>query len=718
MKRKQLLGIIATFYIHILVSGQSETYTVNPATFSSDKYDEFSPIYYKNGIVFCTNRNRNLFLNYSSSENKGLLKINFVDTTGEATLRSVRLLSRSLTTKFNDGPVTFNSRGDTIYYSRNLKVNGSLRENSNPRNKLGIFSAVQEGKKWTNIRDFKFNNERYNITTPFLSPDGKKLFYASDNPEGFGGSDLYYSQWKGDYWDDPVNLGPVINTSGNESYPFVNEAGGLFFSSDGHPSFGGKDIFFSKLSDSTWLSPVRLDAPINSQFDDFALITDSVMNEGFFSTNRDNSLDIYHYKTNIHQLFYCENQRTNEYCFTFSDETNIMIDNSTFQYEWNFGDGGKTIGLNVEHCFPGPGKYAVNLNIVEKKSGRVFFSKLSFDLELKNIEQPVITSSSTAMAGDLIRFDGLSSYFPGSRILNYTWYFGDGEKATGEAIEHSYQERGEYEVKLGLILRHDNTGIISEACTQKRIAIFNNTQEKLSYETRLKKPTLKTNINNYDHAFLTNSYSLEKEVLQDVVFQVEILTSKTRLDLNDKIFRNVPKKYTVKEVILHETNMFSYIIDEEMNLMATYPAYNEIIALGYKNARVKTFILEDPPTKEIYNLIKIFGVSTDVFFKKNDHSLASAGTQLLDLILGFMSKYPGMKLEIVIHTDNLGSPNSNMLLSQQRAEAMVNYLIINGVSSTRLIAKGFGGLKPIASNALEADRKLNRRVEFNIITEK
>jgi outer membrane protein OmpA-like peptidoglycan-associated protein len=162
-------------------------------------------------------------------------------------------------------------------------------------------------------------------------------------------------------------------------------------------------------------------------------------------------------------------------------------------------------------------------------------------------------------------------------------------------------------------------------------------------------------------------------------------------------------------------NLFSYVIAEEMSLMATYSAYNEIVDLGFKNAVIRTFVLEDPAEKELNTLKKVFGVSVDVFFNQNDFSLTSAGTQMLDLILGFMAKYPALKLEIATHTDNTGMPAASMLLSQKRAEAMINYLIVNGVSSLRLIPKGFGGTKPLVPNMYEADRKLNRRVEFTIM---
>ena len=161
--------------------------------------------------------------------------------------QNVRLFSKSLKTKFNDGPVTFSSKGDTIYYSRNIIVDGKLSELSSVRNKLGIFYAVFDGEEWTKIRELRINNEWYNVTTPWSLRDGKRLYFASDKPGGYGGSDLYYCQWNNDYWDEPVNLGPVINTKGNESYPFMNSAGEFFFSSDGHPGIGGKDIFFSTI---------------------------------------------------------------------------------------------------------------------------------------------------------------------------------------------------------------------------------------------------------------------------------------------------------------------------------------------------------------------------------------------------------------------------------------------------------------------------------------
>ena len=713
MKRKYISGIISALLFPLVVTGQSQTYSIDMAKFSSKKYDEFSPAYYRNVIVFCSNRNRSLFMNYLTPDNKGLLKINY----GDPVTGKVKLFSKNLRTKFNDGPASFTRKGDTIYFSRNLKVTGAVSENSNPRNKLGIFTAVYENKKWDKILDIRFNNEYYNITTPYISPDGKRLFFASDNPAGFGGTDLYYCNWKVDYWDDPINMGPEINTARNESYPFVNREGGVFFSSDGHPGLGGKDIFYTKQSGTRWLPPVALDPPVNSKFDDFALISDSVMNEGYFSSKRENTVDLYHFKTNVHQLFYCEPQRTNQYCFKFTDANKIPIDERYVQLIWSFGDGGTATGRNVEHCFKGPGRYSVRLDAVDKKTGKVFFPKLSYNLDLTDIEQPVIMSPSSGLKDQPVNLDGMASHFPGSTILDYTWEFGDGNNRSGEKVNHSYLNNGDYAIKLGVIVRNDKTGVIRQACATRQINIFSDKLAKATFDKREVKPDPLLNITEYDHAKLQYLYSQEKDYTQDVVFQVEILSSKTKLALNDQAFKNIPRKYTIREEYNPSQKLYSYVIDDEMSLMATYFTYTEISNLGFSNARARTFLLEDQASKDLNNLKKVFGVSADQFFRKNDYNLNSAGTQILDQILGFMSKYPTLKLEIENHTDNTGTAASNQMLSEKRAEAMTGYLIINGVSPLRLIAKGYGGTRPVASNYLEADRNLNRRIDFKIVKE-
>ncbi len=713
MKKKLVTAILTTFMFHQLILGQTESYTVTPAPFSSKNYDEFSPVYYKNGIVFCTNRSPNLFFNYSGSKNKGLIKINYIDITRKANMKNGKLFSKNLTTKLNDGPVTFNKRGDTIYYSRNLEVNIKMKDISVPRNKLGIFSAELVGNKWTKIREFRFNNEWYNVTTPCLSPDGKRLFFASDKPGGFGGSDLYYCRWKGDYWEDPVNMGPVINTSGNEAYPFINVAGELFFSSDGHPGLGGKDIFFSRFSDTAWIKPIPLDPPINSTYNDFGIITDSLMNSGYFSSDRDNSIDIYQFKTNLPQIFYTSIQRENQYCFIFDDNGSIVVDTVNLQYKWYFGDGKSSSKAVASHCYPGPGNYIVKLDLAERGTGKLFFTKLTYNLELRDFEQPYINSSNVAVKGDIVEFDGLKSYLPGFEILSYSWDFGDGNRSVGEKTKHSYQEKGEYTVNLELTLKA-STGNIHKTGVSKKILVTTDLKEKASYlAKRTSVKTILSDIRNNDNARIRTQFSAETEFQQDAVFTVELLSSKNKVGLNSSIFRNVPPKYTIKEKFSSDDGIYSYIVDQQMSLMATYPAYREMLALGFKDVRIKIFVLKDPSEKELHNLIKIYGANAESYFDSSD-KLTSDAFIMLDQIVKLMNKYPSIGIEVAVHSDNIGPAVKSLQLSQRRSQLLVNYLINRGISSKRLLATGFGGSKPIAPNFLEKDRKLNRRIDFII----
>ena len=118
--------------------------------------------------------------------------------------------------------------------------------------------------------------------------------------------------------------------------------------------------------------------------------------------------------------------------------------------------------------------------------------------------------------------------------------------------------------------------------------------------------------------------------------------------------------------------------------------------------------------KSLLSLAKNYGILTDNYFDNYDR-LTGNGYLMLDQIVILMNRNPGIRLEIGVHTDNLGLAANNLTLSQTRAQVMVSYLIKRGINSSRLIAKGYGGTRPVASNMFEKDRKLNRRVDFRLI---
>ena len=431
------------------IAGQSH-YNVEKTIFSSSKYDEFCPVIYGDRIVFCSNIADELFITYKNKENKDLFNIFSVSKNEIEWDKKPVIFSRNITTPFNDGPASFSADGNILVYSRNVNAEAKVRNISDMRNTLGLFFAEIDNNEWKNTAGFKYNSLNYSITTPCFSPDGRYLYFSSDMPGGFGGTDIYRSELSEGNWSEPENLGEVINTSGNEGYPFIADNGDLFFASNGYSGLGKKDIFVTRWKENKWITPTNLQAPINSINDDFGLITDSTLSNGYFSSDREKTDDIYKFSTMVPQLFDCDTLKENQYCFEFWDETCHAIDSLPVIYEWEFSDGFKIRGLKVEHCFPGAGDYSAKLNIVDSLTDTAFFTQTSLEFKIIDIVQPYITCRDTSLNNEEMKFSGLSSNLPGFKIEEYIWDFGDGDFTTGPEVRHKFIKPGVYVVKLGV----------------------------------------------------------------------------------------------------------------------------------------------------------------------------------------------------------------------------------------------------------------------------
>lgn len=190
-------------------------------------------------------------------------------------------------TRTHDGPVSFNLDESVAVLTRNAQ---SLDSSSNvlvSRLQLEFFEA-NEGV-WTPVKEFNWNSTEYSCGHGTFDAQGA-LIFASDRPGGFGGSDLYRSEWNEEQsqWSIPENLGPEINSNGNEVFPFVGESGNLYFSSDGWPGLGGLDVFYAFEGESTLH---RFGTPINSNQDDFSFHFDDLKGIGWLSSNREVNRD-------------------------------------------------------------------------------------------------------------------------------------------------------------------------------------------------------------------------------------------------------------------------------------------------------------------------------------------------------------------------------------------------------------------------------------------
>jgi hypothetical protein len=485
-------AIVAWMLLYVAGTGsyaQVQLYDVKLAPFSTHMNDEFSPVFYRDGIVICCNLRDNSLAGYQDEQSR-LFKLFYVSKGNLQRWQFPKLLARELTTGFNDGPVTFSEDGNILYYSRNNSIEKSLRSVTDPSNKLGIYSAVLINGIWSDIKPFAYNNPLFTFTTPALTIDGQRLFFSSDMPGGMGGMDLYYCNWQGDGWIEPVNMGPVINSPGNESFPFVDKAGRLFFSSDGLPGLGGMDLFYTLEVNGEWIVPTSFDSAINSTADDFALILDSTLRSGYFSSNRLQSDDIFSFTRLAEEFADCETVRETDYCYTFYDERHWLIDTLHALYKWDFGNGLVRDGIEVKHCFPGPGEYSVILDIIDEITGDTIAEQVAYNVKLDPAKKTYFHSNNLGVAGQPLSFDAQEYLIKDIPVSAYWWDFGDGFEPGGSHMRYTYSKGGKYTVRLGLVSAKDTAGNVYKTCAAKDISICD-TFEELT----LKKATI-TNIQN------------------------------------------------------------------------------------------------------------------------------------------------------------------------------------------------------------------------------
>jgi outer membrane protein OmpA-like peptidoglycan-associated protein len=245
---------------------------------------DFSPIFYQNGIVYVSSRLKSGPVDRKIGETFFELFYSELGPKG-APAKPVNF-SVELNSRLHEGPVCFNREGNRIFFTRNNLRDGITRADAKGRVGLKIYEAVRGEYDWENLTELPFNSDAFSCMHPSLSPDGTKIFFASDKPGGFGGFDLYVVERQGNSWSNMINLGAEVNTPGNEVFPYIHETGTLFFASDGHKGLGGMDVFSIDLSTRTWGTVTNLGEPFNSRSDDFGFILNPDGNAGFFSSDR------------------------------------------------------------------------------------------------------------------------------------------------------------------------------------------------------------------------------------------------------------------------------------------------------------------------------------------------------------------------------------------------------------------------------------------------
>lgn len=545
----------------------------------------------------------------------------------------------------HDATVSMSPREDHMYLYKDHKIYKSERVN-------GVWA---EGT----LYDEKINEKNARISSAFLSEDENMMIIASDRSGGYGDHDLYYTIKQSDgSWGDLQNFGAVINTERDEESPFLSKDGNrLYFSSQGHSSIGGFDVFYSdKKEDGTWSTPVSLGIPINTPNDELHyIVSEKDPKYAYYSSNRAGGygeFDIYRIS---------ENLSLDDSLFALSMEDIIYIDSILSEVELRRG---KKYTDCVERYLQ-EGKISLeeiieeNLtdayDILDDKQRRLLDStcfaeiKAEEDLlarkdSLENIEVKIAESMKGGSGADGGGKDGSGTGSDGSSSKDA---LSSGEMDLFANIEFGF-----------------NQTTVPGKHRQQLNALVNYMKENPNFIMQLSGHT--------------------DDVGTD---EVNIAASKQRAMM-----------------------IYNYLIDQGIDpKRIKYEFYGESKPLAENNSaanRAKNRRVELEVEKFSFYRHINYGIASDYL---NDEAMKT-----LDEAISFFKSNPGKSIELNGYTDITGAVAYNRALSKRRAEGAKKYMVGRGVPEDKIRYEFFGTSNPVSPNNSEETRQLNRRVEILI----
>lgn len=256
---------------------------------------DFAPVWYDSALVYVSTRGGDLRRRLRRGRGRKADRTRlFAARPGSAEAPEAFLpgLSRDV----NAGPLTFSADGRVAYVTRNAEAGrGRGRARARPQ----IYEVVREGEAWGAPAPVAFADGTSNDAHPALAPDGSYLVFVSDRDGGFGGLDLWIVERVGETWGAPRNLGPDVNTGGNEGFPYVHPDGTVYYATT-VPGESGRpdhlDIVYTRPAGGDWTAPTALGPPFNTPADDFGLVVDDGNARGYFASSRAGGLgddDVY-----------------------------------------------------------------------------------------------------------------------------------------------------------------------------------------------------------------------------------------------------------------------------------------------------------------------------------------------------------------------------------------------------------------------------------------
>lgn len=640
-------------------------YDVKHLPFNTSK-DDFSPMIYKDGVVFTSEylksgpvKREHTWTGDPFTELFYVNSKKVSDETMEHEYGKAEKFSNRINSKYHDATASFSEGDKQIFFTRNNLFKGKTGRDDNRVVRLKIFYAesADGGTNWTNIQGVPFNSDEYSVAHPTLSTDGSMLYFSSDMPGGFGGMDLYASEFENGRWGPPLNLGPSINTEGNEIFPYYSKDSKLYFSSDGHIGLGGLDIFSMDDNDGNWSDISNIGYPLNSISDDFGIVLNEENNFGYFTSDREGGTG----DDDIYSFF---KQAAPVQIYVFDEATGQPIEGAVVKNDCNDATlttdakGYATIEMKLNQCCKfEASKEAYDDNDKEGCTKNVKAGE-------KTIVEIPLTKPIEALAFDLR-----------GRVL---------DKSTGEPVEGAE-----------VTLTNDCGDMAPETFVTDATGVFEfDLKEDCCY-------TVKSN----KMGFLSSTIDKQctKGLTQSTTLQTDLYLQKYVREPGD-VVTTAPSPSTTTRSVDTYTNTTTYpsttTTPSTTNSTTTYSgpvvSYADNGSVG-----AIPFLLH-------------------IYYDFDQSYIRSDAEPELNKLYQILIDNPELVVEIGSHTDSRGSFRYNDRLSQRRAEAVIRWLRTKGISKVRLKPKGYGennNVNQCANNVpcSEQEHQWNRRTEFRVV---
>ncbi len=700
--------------------------------------DDFGPTIHKNSVIFATDRLKSPSIpRVNMWTGNPFLELFVVDfkpkgeTPASYEYGRPDKFSKVLNTKFHEAMVSFSPDGKTVFFTRNNFLNGKTGKSDDGLIKLKVFYGDAKGDdEFKNLQSLPFNSDEYSVEHPSISADGTKLFFASDMPGGFGGQDLYVSELDGNRWGPPINLGPMVNTEGNEIFPFSDATKRLYFSSDGHIGLGGLDNYYTtEKALGEWNVPVNLGYPVNTNHDDFAITFHEDGSWGYFTSDRDGGAgrdDIYGFKKLAAPVEVLVVDAT-----TKEPISGAIVDNSLTGNKMTTGADGKiSFDMKLNEC----ANFTANKELYDagKKegctknvsAGQSVLVEIPLDRQLK--------FDITGIVFDMT--DGLPAAGAKVTITN------DCGKPAQESVVTT--EDGRFKFMLDknccYTIKSEKDGFIA-------VTSEGNCTKGLTSST-----TLNANLNLQPYKAI-NPVNEKPEVdlppaYSDVVnkkFPDAKYNPQTKLWEKDgkPLTGKIDKDYSLKngQLLYRGEPVDAMAVTTPKPKDSKLPKYDPLtekyVDNGGKPANtnlgggleVKDGVLYDNGVPKMPKKGQGFDVSpagdgflVHIYYDFDHSNIRGESEEDLQKLLKMMQDNPDFIVEVSSHTDSRGSDGYNYQLSQRRADAVMSWLVKKGIDRNRLVSRGYGETQHV-NNCInltpcsEKEHQLNRRTEFRIL---